>query len=149
MTYDPCIFATVLYLIGESTCLSKHMTLKKIAWIYLISYLAVGGIGFALFPMETQELFLSNVDYGDIMPRLVGAFMCLVSFLIFQMYRQEDWKYYPITIKARIPVVLFIFYLYYLSCNPMFLVINGIVILGLGLTIWGDLNSNSKSNSNK
>ena len=116
------------------------MKIKKIAWIYLISYLAVGGIGFALFPHETQQLFLSNVDYGDIMPRLVGAFMCLLSFLIFHMYRHRDWKYYPVTIMARIPVVIFISYLYYLSCNPMFLLINGIVMLGLGLTIWGYFN---------
>ena len=113
------------------------MKLKKIAWIYLISYLAIGGVGFAFFPAETQQLFLSNVDYGDIMPRLVGAFMCLLSFLIFHMYKNRDWKYYPITIMARIPVVLFIFYLYYISCNPMFLMINGIVIVGLVMTITG------------
>jgi len=113
------------------------MKLKNIAWIYLISYLGVGGVGFALFPIETQKLFLSNVDYGDIMPRLVGAFMCLLSFLIYHMYKNRDWKYYPITIIARIPVVLFIFYLYFISDNPMFLMINGIVILGLLMTILG------------
>ena len=113
------------------------MKLKNIAWIYLISYLAVGGVGFALFPIETQKLFLSNVDYGDIMPRLVGAFMCLLSFLIFHMYKNRDWKYYPITIIARIPVVVFIFYIYFISSNPMFLLINGIVIFGLLMTILG------------
>ena len=113
------------------------MKLKRIAWTYLTGYLALGGIGFAFFPTETQKIFLSDIDYGNVMPRLVGVFMCLLSFIIFSMLRNKDWKYYPTTIIARIPVVLFIIYLYYISCNPMFLVINAIVILGLAMSVAG------------
>ena len=119
------------------------MKLKRIAWIYLVSYLGIGGIGFAFFPTETQKLFYSNADYGEIMPRLVGVFMCLLSYLIYNFYKNRDWKYYIITIYARIPVVLFIFYIYYISSDPMFLIIDGIVILGLILTITGHVSERS------
>ena len=112
--------------------------LKRIAFVYLISYLAVAALGFGLFPKLTFELFLSNGDYGEILPRLLGAMMGVLSFLLFVVYREGDWsKYSPYTMMARTPLVLFIFYLYYLSRDPMFLIINAIVLLGLATTAVG------------
>jgi len=106
--------------------------LKKMAFIYLISYLGVVALGFGLFPTLTMKLFLSNGDYGVIMPRLVGAIMGVLSFLLFVIYRMGDWpKYSPFTMMARTPLVLFIFYVYYISGDPMFLIINAIVLVGL------------------
>ena len=90
--------------------------LKRIAFIYLISYLAVAALGFGLLPELTLKVFLSNGDYGVIMPRLVGAMMGVLSFILFMIYRMGDWKKYsPFTMMARTPLVLFIFYIYYLS----------------------------------
>jgi hypothetical protein len=40
---------------------------------------------------------------------------------------------------ARTPLVLFIFYLYYLSGDPMFLIIDAIVLVGLITTAVGTL----------
>ena len=112
--------------------------LKRIAFIYLISYLGVAALGFGLFPALTMKLFLSTGDYGVIMPRMVGAIMGLLSFLLFVIYRMGDWKKYsPFTMMARTPLVLFIFYIYYISDDPMFLIINGIVLLGLITTAIG------------
>lgn len=112
--------------------------LKRIAFIYLISYLSVAAIGFGLFPALTFKLFLSNGDYGVILPRLLGAMMGVLSFLLFMIYRKGDWqKYSPFTMMARTPLVLFIFYLYYLSRDPMFLIINGIILVGLVTTAAG------------
>jgi len=114
--------------------------LKKVAFIYLISYLSVAAIGFGLFPALTLKLFLSNGDYGAIMPRMLGAMMGVLSFLLFAIYRNGDWKKYsPFTMMARTPLVLFIFYLYYLSGDPMFLIINAIVLVGLVTTAVGTL----------
>ena len=59
------------------------MKAQKITLAYLVTYLAIGGLGFTLFPNQVLQLFLSNGDYGDIMPRMVGMFMCALSFLIF------------------------------------------------------------------
>ena len=112
--------------------------LKRIAFVYLISYLAVAAVGFGLFPALTLKLILSNGDYGVIMPRLLGAMMGVLSFLLFMIYRKGDWqRYSPFTMMARTPLVLFIFYLYYLSRDPMFLIINAIILLGLITTAIG------------
>ena len=112
--------------------------LKRIAFVYLISYLAVAAVGFSLFPKLTFQLFLSNGEYGDILPRLLGAMMGVLSFLLFAVYRNGDWpKYSPYTMVARTPLVLFILYLYYLSADPMFLIIDAIVLLGLVTTAVG------------
>jgi len=45
--------------------------------------------------------------------------------------------YSPFTMMARTPLVLFVFYLYYLSGDPMFLIINTIVLVGLVATAVG------------
>jgi len=114
--------------------------LKRIAFIYLISYLAVAALGFGLLPELTLKVFLSNGDYGVIMPRLVGAMMGVLSFILFMIYRMGDWKKYsPFTMMARTPLVLFIFYIYYLSNDPMFLIINAIVLVGLLTTAAGTI----------
>jgi len=39
---------------------------KKLTFTYLVTYLAIGGLGFALFPAETLKLFFSNGDFVDI-----------------------------------------------------------------------------------
>ena len=64
--------------------------MKKIAFIYLISYLSVTAVGFGLFPALALKLFLSNGDYGVIMPRMLGAMMGVLGFLLFVVYRNGD-----------------------------------------------------------
>ncbi len=107
------------------------MKSKKLTLAYLSTYLAVGGIGLAFFPAQTLKLFFSNGDYGNIMPRIVGMFMGALSFLIYRIIKNEDWKYYTATIYVRSIIVLFLFWLFYLSNDPLFLVLNGIVLIGL------------------
>ena len=107
------------------------MKAKRLTLSYLTTYLAIGGIGLAFFPSQTLKLFFSNGDYGDVMPRIVGMFMCALSFLIFRIVKNEDWQYYPISIYVRSAIVLFLFWIYSRSCDPLFLVLNGIVLVGL------------------
>lgn len=109
----------------------RNMKGKKITLIYLVTYLAIGGLGFTLFPNQVLELFLSNGDYGDIMPRMAGMFMCALSFLIFKIIRNEDWHYYAATIYVRSAIVLILAWLFYKSSDPMLLVVMGIVLVGL------------------
>ncbi len=119
--------------------------LKRIAFIYLISYLTVAAVGFGLFPALTFKLFFSNGDYGEILPRLLGAMMGVLAFLLFMIYRQGDWpKYSRFTMMARTPLVLFIFYLYFASRDPMFLIINGIILVGLITTAIGTVLARSE-----
>ncbi len=99
--------------------------------MYLVSYLAIGGIGFTFFPSPTLKLFFSNGEYGDIMPRIAGMFMMALSFLIFKILKNEDWKYYVSTIYIRSIIVLFLCWIYYKSNDPMFLVLSAVVLIGL------------------
>lgn len=84
-----------------------------------------------LFPGQVLEIFLSNGNYGDIMPRMTGMFMCALSFLIYRILRNEDWHYYSATIYVRSAIVLVMAWLFYKSGDPMFLILIGIVLIGL------------------
>jgi len=50
----------------------------------------IAAVGFGLFPALTLKLFLSNGDYGVIMPRMLGAMMGVLGFLLFVVYRNGD-----------------------------------------------------------
>lgn len=107
------------------------MKAKKITFTYLITYLAIGGVGFTFFPQQTLKLFLSDGNYGDIMPRMVGMFMYALSFLLYRILKNEDWHYFVETIYVRSLIVLILMWLFYKSSDPMFLVVTGIVLIGL------------------
>jgi len=52
--------------------------LQQLTFVYLSSYLLVGGLGLLVVPTLTLRLLLSNGSYGDVMPRL-AAFSCSPS----------------------------------------------------------------------
>ena len=109
--------------------------MKKLTWIYLASYLLIGGIGFAFIPELTLKLFLSNGDYGDIMPRVAGMFMIALGGLVATMTFNNDLRYYPYAVFIRTGMVAFIIWLYMISKDPLMIVILAIVLLGL-LPAW-------------
>lgn len=105
--------------------------MKRITLLYLGSYLLVGGLAFACVPDLAFRIFLSNGEYGDVMPRVAGMFMLALSGMIFLFVRYEDYKYYRYSVLARSFIVLFLLFLYYKTTDPLFLILNGIVLLGL------------------
>ncbi len=104
---------------------------KRWTLTYVVSYLTIGGLGFAFFPQQTLDLFQSNGDYDSVGFRLAGMMMVGLAYLIFSIVRREDWKYYPVSIVVRSAFVLFMFWLYAVDQDPLFLVINAIVLFGL------------------
>ncbi len=105
--------------------------MKKITLTYLATYLYIGGIGFGFVPELALKIFMSTGNYGLIMPRMVGMFMIVLAFLITLFIRNQDYKYYLPTILARTFIVLFLAVLYLRSYDPLFLIVNGIVLVGL------------------
>lgn len=105
--------------------------MKKITLTYLYSYLFLGGIGLAFVPNVALAMLMSTGDYGEIMPRMVGMFMIVLGFLIFQFVKNQDYKYYFPTIVARTFIVVFLSYLYSQTHDPFFIVVNVIVLVGL------------------
>src|SRR5215813_15611679 len=105
--------------------------LQRLTFIYLASYLLVGGLGLLIVPQLTLRLLLSNGNYGDVMPRLVGVFMLALGGAVLQFVRARDYRYYRYTIVARIFIVVALTALYFRARDPMFLVLDAIVLVGL------------------
>jgi uncharacterized protein YjeT (DUF2065 family) len=80
--------------------------LQQITFIYLSSYLLVGGLGLVVVPELTLHLLLSNGNYGDVMPRVVGVFMLALGGVILQFVLAHDYRYYRYTIIARIFILV-------------------------------------------
>jgi hypothetical protein len=110
--------------------------MKKMSLVYVASYLLVGGTGFALAPALTLRLFFSNGEYGDVMPRLVGMFMLALGGFVAEFVRRGDLTYYPFTVLVRSLIVVFLVFLYLRSEDPLFLMVLGIVLLGLLPSLW-------------
>ena len=91
----------------------------------------IDSIGLLSAPEFTLALLLSNGEYGDVMPRVVGMFMLVLSFLVTSFVRNGDYSYYATTILARSFIVVVLTFLYFRTTDPLFLVLDGIVLLGL------------------
>jgi uncharacterized protein YjeT (DUF2065 family) len=105
--------------------------MQRLTFIYLASYLLVGGLGFLVLPELTLRLLQSNGNYGDEMPRLVGTFMVVLGGVILQFVRARDYRYYRYAIIARIFIVVALTMLYFKARDPLFLVLDAIVLVGL------------------
>src|SRR4029434_2851948 len=105
--------------------------LQQLTFIYLSSYLLVGGLGLLVVPVLTLRLLLSNGSYGAVTPRRVGVFMLALGGVILQFVRARDYRYYRFTIIARIFIFVAMTAIYFKSRDPLFLVLDGIVLVGL------------------
>jgi hypothetical protein len=105
--------------------------LQRLTLIYVASYLLVGGVGLLLAPDLTLRLLLSNGRYGDVMPRLVGVFMLALGGVILEFLRARDYRYYRYTIVARIFIFVAMTAVYFKARDPLLLVLDAIVLVGL------------------
>jgi hypothetical protein len=105
--------------------------LQRLTFIYLASYLLLGGFGLLALPDVTLSLLLSNGSHGDVMPRLVGVFMIALGGAVLEFVRARDYRYYGYAIIARIFIVGALTALYVKSRDPLFLVLDAIVLVGL------------------
>jgi len=105
--------------------------IKRLTFMYLAGYLLVGGLGLLVAPGLTLRLLLSNGEYGDVMPRFAGVFMAVLGGVIVQFVRARDFRYYGYTIVARSFIVIVLAALFFKTRDPLFLVLDGIVLVGL------------------
>lgn len=105
--------------------------MQRLTLGYVAGYLLLGGLGLLVAPALALGLLLSNGTYGDIMPRVVGMFMLALGGLIFQFVRTRDYRYYLYSIVARSFIVLVLTALYLKARDPVFLVLDAIVLIGL------------------
>ena len=105
--------------------------MQRLTLSYLAGYLLAGGLGFLVAPDVALRLLLSNGAYGDIMPRVVGLFMLVLGGFILQFVRARDYRYYLYAVVARSFIVLVLTALYFRARDPLFLVLDTIVLIGL------------------
>ena len=105
--------------------------MQRLTLSYLAGYLLAGGLGFLVAPDVALRLLLSNGAYGDIMPRVVGLFMLVLGGFILQFVRARDYRYYVYAVVARSFIVLVLTALYFQARDPLFLVLDAIVLIGL------------------
>ena len=104
--------------------------------LYLAGYLTVGGLGLLAAPDLALSLLFSTGDYGDVMPRVVGMFMLVLAGFIATFIRRGDYSYYGYTIVARTFIVATLTALYLTTRDPLFVVLDGIVLVGLIPAAW-------------
>ena len=81
-----------------------------------------------------MKLLLSNGDYGDLLPRLLGVVLFALGILIVQIIRHDLTQLYATTLVARAAILAVLIWLYVSSADPFFLVLIGVVGLGFVLT---------------
>jgi len=68
---------------------------------YLFAYLIVAGVALILAPQLALKLLLSNGNYGDVFPRLLGVVLLALGILILQIVRHRVEVLYPWTLVVR------------------------------------------------
>jgi hypothetical protein len=111
------------------------MKRTRLSLFYLGSYLLLIGVGLLLVPYGTLKILQSNRDYDDIFPRVTGMLMSGLGLSIFGMIRARAFKLYPATLFMRVYFIICFVAFYFATHDPLFLVLLGVVGLGLVLTL--------------
>jgi uncharacterized membrane protein YoaK (UPF0700 family) len=106
----------------------------RLSLLYLAGYLIPTGIAFLAVPQLTLKLLLSNGDYGDVFPRLVGAILIVLGVIIAQIIRFRLYQLYTTAIATRLLLLGTLVGLYVYKGDPLFLVLFGVVAFGVVLT---------------
>ena len=111
------------------------MNRTRLSLFYLGSYLTIIGFGLLFAPHGTLNILRSNGDYGDVFPRVAGMLMSGLGLSIFGMIRAHSPELYSATLFMRAYFIACIVAFYAMTGDPLFLVLAGIVGLGLVLTL--------------
>ena len=110
------------------------MNRTRLSLFYLAGYLTFAGAALLLVPSFALKLLLSNGDYGDVFPRLAGMLLLGLAILVTQIIRHRVEVLYATTLVVRLFFLVVFAYLFLSSSDPFFLVVFGIVLLGVLLT---------------
>lgn len=115
----------------------------RLSLFYLAGYLAFAGLALLLIPTFALNLLFSNGDYGEVFPRLAGMLLLGLAILVTQIIRHRVEVLYPTTLLVRLFFLVVLGYLYLSSSDPFFLVVFGIVVLGVIFTAYSYLSERS------
>lgn len=107
------------------------MNKTRLSLLYLGSYLVLIGLGLLFAPDSTLRLLQSSAEYDNVFPRVAGMLMSGLGFSVFGIIRAGVPKLYPATIFIRIYFLVCLATFYWMTSDPVFLVL--ILIVGMGL----------------
>lgn len=113
------------------------MTWTRYSLFYLAGYLSLTGLAFLLVPRQALAALLAERSYEDTFVRFVGAFMLALATLVVQIIRHRLAVLYPTTIAVRAFFLVVIAALYADTGDRLFLLIFGVVAVGVALTLCG------------
>lgn len=111
------------------------MKRTRLSLYYLCGYLLFGGFLFLLFPAEGLKLFLSNATYGDVFPRVAGMALAGLGMTVLAIIITRSEKMYSATLIIRPFFLACLASFYWLTDDPLFLVLFAIVGFGFVLTL--------------
>lgn len=111
------------------------MRRTRLSLLYLAGYLLLTGLLLLVAPQATLQLMLSTGDYGSVFPRVAGLLLLGIGLIIVQIIRLRAEMLYLTTLMVRSVFLIGFLGLYLSTRDPLFLVILGVV--GLGVTLTG------------
>lgn len=106
---------------------------------YLAGYLLLLGFAMLLIPTQTLKFLLSNGDYGEIFPRLSGMLLAGLGMTIVGILLTRSEALYPATLGVRAFFLICLVVFFAMTKDPFFLVVFGIVVLGVVMTLFSVL----------
>lgn len=110
------------------------MNKTRLSLYYLATYLWLGGIGLVFAPRLSANLLLSNTEYPSVMLQSLGMFMIGLGIVVVQIIRFRIQILYTTTLVVRLFFCACLMTFYALTENPFFMVLFGIVALGVLIT---------------
>jgi hypothetical protein len=120
------------------------MNWTRLSFFYLFGYLTFGGLGLLAAPSTVLPLMLANGQYGEVMPRVAGALMLALAIIVLQIIRLRVEVLYSTTLLVRVFLCVCLGGFYVAYRDPFFLVIVGIVLLGMTFTTLGFITDRRK-----
>jgi hypothetical protein len=98
---------------------------------YVAGYLIVSGTALLLAPTIALAMMLSDADYGVVMPRWVGMLSVALGTIVSQIVRRRIVVLYPLSFFMPAAMLVGFVGMYLQSANPLFLVVAGVVAIGV------------------
>ena len=111
------------------------MNRTRLSLFYLGSYLVLIGLGLLFAPRGTLKILQSNRDYDDVFPRIAGMLMSGLGLSVFGMIHARSAAQYSATLFMRLYFLVCFVAFYFVTRDPLFLTLLGIVGLGFFLTL--------------
>lgn len=122
------------------------MRWTRLSFFYLTGYLSLGGLGLLFTPTLALRVLGATGSYPPALVRLLGALLLALGMLVAQIVRHRVEALYATTLIVRVVLAATLVAAYLASRDPLFLVLTGIVGLGMILTATGFLADRRASN---